>query len=150
MRAARTWIFFFPMREVEALSLDKADSSAQCMGKEKEMVCTNLEFLCMETLIHISGYKGDLILSHILLLNLFPQLEVFFKNKFIYLFIYFWLCWVFVAACGLSLVVASGGYSLCGVRASHCSGFFCCGARALGMWASVVVARGLGSCGTRA
>ena len=29
----------------------------------------------------------------------------FFKNKFIYL----WLHWVFVAACGLSLVAASGG-----------------------------------------
>ena len=27
-------------------------------------------------------------------------------------FIYFWLCWVLVAPCGLSLVVASGGYSL--------------------------------------
>ena len=34
-----------------------------------------------------------------------------FKNFFVYLFI-FWLHWVFVAACGLSLVVASGGYSL--------------------------------------
>ena len=30
--------------------------------------------------------------------------------------IYFWLCWIFVAACGLSLVVASGGYSLVAVR----------------------------------
>ena len=30
----------------------------------------------------------------------------------IYLLIYFWLCWVFVAECGLSLVAASGGYSL--------------------------------------
>ena len=28
------------------------------------------------------------------------------------LFIYFWLHWVFVAAHGLSLVAASGGYSL--------------------------------------
>ena len=28
----------------------------------------------------------------------------------IYLFIY-WLYWVFIAVCGLSLVVASGGYS---------------------------------------
>ena len=27
------------------------------------------------------------------------------------LFIYFWLCWVFVAVRGLSLVAASGGYS---------------------------------------
>ena len=34
----------------------------------------------------------------------------FFFNKFI-LFIYFWLCWVFVAARGLPLVAESGGYS---------------------------------------
>ena len=37
----------------------------------------------------------------------------FLKNKFIYfLFIYFWLHWVFVATCRLSLVAASGGYPL--------------------------------------
>ena len=35
----------------------------------------------------------------------------FFFNKFIYLFIYFWLCWVFVSVRGLSLVAASGGQS---------------------------------------
>ena len=34
-----------------------------------------------------------------------------FFNKFIYLFIYFWLCWVFVSVQGLSLVAASGGHS---------------------------------------
>ena len=38
----------------------------------------------------------------------------------------------------------------CGVRASHCSGFSCCGARALGVRASVVVAHGLSSCGLQA
>ena len=38
----------------------------------------------------------------------------------------------------------------CGVRASPCSGFSCCGARALGLWASVVAAHGLSSCGSRA
>ena len=32
--------------------------------------------------------------------------------KLIHLFIYFWLCWVFVSACRLSLVAARGGYSL--------------------------------------
>ena len=37
--------------------------------------------------------------------------------KFFYLF-YFWLCWVFVAARGLSLVSASGGYS-----SLQCTGF---------------------------
>ena len=36
----------------------------------------------------------------------------------------------------------------CGARASHCGGFSCCGARALGAQASVVVARGLSSCGS--
>ena len=33
-------------------------------------------------------------------------------------FIYFWLCWVFVAARGLSLVAARGGYS-----SLRCAGF---------------------------
>ena len=41
----------------------------------------------------------------------------FFLNKFIYLFIYFWLCWVFVSVRGLSLVAASGGHS-----SSRCTG----------------------------
>ena len=47
------------------------------------------------------------------------SLQVFFLflNKFIY-FIYFWLCWVFVAAHGLSLVAASRGYS-----SLRCAGF---------------------------
>ena len=35
----------------------------------------------------------------------------FFLLLFIYLFIYFWLCWVFVSVRGLSLVAASGGRS---------------------------------------
>ena len=38
-------------------------------------------------------------------------------RSFIYLFIYLWLCWVFVSVRGLSLVVASGGHS-----SSRCAG----------------------------
>ena len=53
---------------------------------------------------------------------------------------YFWLHWVFVAACGL--------FFSCSAWASHCGGFSCCGARAVGARASVVAARGLSSCGT--
>ena len=68
----------------------------------------------------------------------------------IYLFI-FWLHWVFVATHRLSLVAASGGHSLLQCAwASHCSGFSCCGAWALRVWASVVVACGLSSCGSQA
>ena len=47
-------------------------------------------------------------------------LTFFFFNTlfyFVYLFIYFWLCWVFVSVRGLSLVVASGGHS-----SSQCAG----------------------------
>ena len=70
-------------------------------------------------------------------------LSSFFKKKiFIYLFIYFGLHWVFVAAHGLSLVEVSGDYSLL-----WCVGFSCCGAWALGVRASVAVAHRLSSCG---
>ena len=37
--------------------------------------------------------------------------EIFFINKLINLFIYFWLCWVLVSVRGLSLVAARGGHS---------------------------------------
>ena len=40
------------------------------------------------------------------------QINTYFFVLFINLFIYFWLRWVFVAARGLSLVAASGGYSV--------------------------------------
>ena len=76
-------------------------------------------------------------------------LTLLFINLF--LFIYFWLRWVFVNVRGLSLVAASRGATLrCAAQASHCGGFSCCGAPALGAWASVVMARGLSSCGLRA
>ena len=73
---------------------------------------------------------------------------------FINLFIYFWLRWVFVVACGLSLVVASGGHSLLWCAdfspwrllllqstGSRHAGFSSCGTRAL--------EHRLSSCGTR-
>ena len=64
------------------------------------------------------------------------------RNKFYFLnkFIYFWLHWVFITAHWLW---RAGATLRCGTRASHCGGISCCGARALGVRASVVVARGL-------
>ena len=52
--------------------------------------------------------------------------------------------WAF-SSCG-----ERGATLCCGVKASHCGGFSCCRARALGSQASVVAARGLSSCGSRA
>ena len=51
---------------------------------------------------------------------------------------------VFLSLCSLWQV---GATLRCSARASHCGGFSCCRARALGSWASVVAARGLSSCG---
>ena len=56
------------------------------------------------------------------------------------LFSYFCLLWVFIAVRGF----------LCCVRDSHCGGFPCCRAQALGMWASVAAVCGFSGCSLRA
>ena len=78
-------------------------------------------------------------------LSKFLAQKFFFLMKaylFIYVFIYFWLCWVFVSVRGLSLVAASGGHS-----SSRCTGLSL--SRPLLLWStgsrragSVVVAHG--------
>ena len=73
-----------------------------------------------------------------------------------FFFLNFWLCWVFVAACGLSLVAVSRGYSLLAARGlSYCSGFSCYRAQALECvgfcsCSSQALECGLSSCGARA
>ena len=86
---------------------------------------------------------------------------MFFFNLFI-LFIYFWICWVFVAERVLSLAEASGGYSslwcagfslqwllLLRSTGSRCVGFSSCSTQAQQLWLVGSRAR-LSSCGTRA
>ena len=68
-----------------------------------------------------------------------PSGIFFFLNTFIYLFL-----------AALGLCCCARAFSSCSVWASHCGGFSCCRSRALGAWASVIVARGLSSCGSRA
>ena len=75
--------------------------------------------------------------------SLFQSLPIFFQN----LFIYFWLCWVFVSVQGLSLVAASRGHpsSWCaGLSLSRPLLLWSTGSRRIG---SVVVAHGP-SCST--
>ena len=54
-------------------------------------------------------------------------------KNFFYLVSYFWLCWVFIVGCGLSVVLTSWGYSLMCSAGSLCSGSSRCGAWALGL-----------------
>ena len=79
-----------------------------------------------------------------------PSHKTFFFFKELFL-----LYFIFMAALGLCcctrafLWLRRAGATLhCDARASHCSGFSCCGARALGAQASVAVAQGLSSCGS--
>ena len=69
---------------------------------------------------------------------------------FLFYFIYYYYYYYFFGCIGSSLLHVSflqlwraRATVCCGARASHCSGFSCCRAWALGEWASVVVAHGL-------
>ena len=90
-------------------------------------------------------------------IQLGPMTSYYF-SLFFYLFILSNFIYLFIFGCvGSSLLHAgflqlwrAGATLHCSARASHCGGFSCCRAWALGVWASVVVARGLSSCGARA
>ena len=59
----------------------------------------------------------------------------FFREVFIYL----WLCWIFIVAQSFpSLSEQELTTSSCPARASHRSGFSCCGAQTLGAWTSML------------
>ena len=70
----------------------------------------------------------------------------------------FYLFYLFIFGCvgspllhmGFFYLQRAGATLCCGAQASHCGGFSCCGAWALGVRASVVAARGLSSFGSRA
>ena len=113
-----------------------------------------------------------LLPSHFQIMNILNKRHNFPKEKFqitngllgtiFFFLIYFWLRWVFIAARGLSLVVASGGLLFIAVHGlllirstgSRRMGFSSCGSRALECRLSSCVLRALehrlSSCGTRA
>ena len=107
----------------------------------------NLRINYLSSYLYFSGErrKKDALMGQKLFFFL-----IFKKIFYFYLFIYFWLRWVFVAACGLSLVAVSGGYS-----SLRCAGFSLqwllllrsTGSRRAGFSS---VARRLSSCGSRA
>ena len=70
-------------------------------------------------------------------------LYIFFYINDLSYFIFFGCFGSSLLHAGFLLLRRAGATLRCGVRASHCGGFSCCRARALGTQASVAVARGL-------
>ena len=73
-----------------------------------------------------------------------------FLFYYYYFLIYFWLCWVSIAVRRLSLVAVSRGYSSLRCPSFSLRWILLLRTQALGARASVVVAHGLSSCGSRA
>ena len=80
-------------------------------------------------------------------------LDFFFFYSLYVLYIWFlnlFIIYLFIYRCIRSSSLRAGTTLCCSVWASHCGGFSCCRAQALGAPASIVVAGGLSSCGLQA
>ena len=107
-----------------------------------------------------SGYPGLIFLNILPFSSNFLSLHLlcFLENVVYFIFLNLFLFILFIFGCVRSSLLWVGFLQLrwveatlhCGVQASHCSGFSCCRARALGAWTSVVAARGLSSWASQA
>ena len=94
---------------------------------------------------HTETYTQTYTCMHILLGASFPclydKIHVFFN---MFLFTYLFLAVLGLHCCAWAFSSCGERATLrCGAWVSHCSGFSCCGAQALGTRASVVVSHGL-------
>ena len=82
-------------------------------------------------------------------MGLYPRKTKITQCGVFFVFLKFFGCIGSSLLCAGFLWLRRAGATLhCGARASHCGGFSCCGARALGAWAPVVVALELSSAGS--
>ena len=124
------------------------------MRKNVQCDCINLHFHRVEERFGSFTFSPTLCISSFLFLENRNIWMWFFKKLFLnfkkYVFIYLWLCRVFIAVGASSPHSEWGLLSSCGVWASHFGGSSCCRAWAVGAQASVVAARGLRGCDSRA
>ena len=104
--------------------------------------------------LYVYQVRDDFISSNenldYLMPNFFFFLIISTFNYYLFIYLFIWLCWVFISVRGLPLAAASGGHS-----SSRCAGLSLSwplplrstGSRRAG---SAVVAHGLSSCGSRA
>ena len=142
-------------RQKKCFELRKEQSSAVILQRQQRSLRTHQVVLPRQLLVAFSsgiqGFPNNTAFSN----SRSPaavNCHLFFFNIFIYLFIYFIFgCVGSLLLCVAFLLLRRAGTTLrCGAQASHCGGFSCCRARALGSRASVGAARRLSSCGARA
>ena len=104
-------IYFWALNSVPLVYLSVFMPVPYCFnyyGFTRKLKIRKCEASCFVLLSqYFSGFRG-------IWCFVIPSLFFFFLK---YLFIYLWLCWVFVSVLGLSPVVASGGHS-----SSRCAG----------------------------
>ena len=118
----------------------------KCMYNQSSLFKDSIPAICLLTKIFLQPPKSMFLGYYVHVqkdsrLVCFCFVLFFFK---IYSFVLFLVVLGLCCCTAFSLVVVSGGYSLVfGAQASHCSGFSCWGARALGH-------EGFSSCGFQA
>ena len=136
------------LTRVTLLAWEIVAHPAQDQMPELSKTCSNLIFAFSTNFLayctnFLNRGQQTTALVPILPTTCFVFFLTFWGGVFIYLFIYFWLCWVFVSVRGLSLVVASGGHS-----SSRCAGLSL--SRPLLLAEHRLRTRRLSSCGSRA
>ena len=95
--------------------------------KHTALFFLSIHHLSLYHLYHIYLYPSISVICYIYLsICLLSPIFFFLTFNFIYLFIYLWLCWVFVSVQGRQV----GATLHRGARASHYRGLSCCGAQA--------------------
>ena len=124
------------------------------MKHKHDLIIKSVELLVLSVWMETRGIHkkhsvlGRLIPWRVGTVTCFFFFFLFLINLFICFYI--WLCWVFIAVRGLSLVEASRGYSSLQCVGFSLSWLLLLWSRALGVQAAVVVAHGLSSCGSQA
>ena len=124
--------------DVSAYNKNQKNKENLAKHEDKTIIPTHLS-LAMETLT--SNFPESYLLLSFLYTLIFWKSASPLSLTHYLLLICFWLCWVFAAVRAFLYSYGEWGLlCICGVQASHCDGFSCCRAQALGAPASVVAA----------
>ena len=140
---AKVWSAFLWLTKNKVLLLSEQVSEPQFLHlKRKDNIVTQLNsfevWVVLRVFVRLLCAFVFKVLS-----NHFAPGDVFLDKDF-----YIFSCTVSLLLHRHSLVAASGLLSSCSAWASHCSGFSCCGAQALGKRASVIAPLRLQSLGS--